>query len=540
MLLNFSGCDTLELRASDDKLCYCWRYRQKPEHLEAFIKIPAEPEKDGRIIPCSRQGLELERLCHIIFTGNYEKESPNFTNNGSFWTNNCVVDLAKYSSSKETSTDSIDTGFLYSSLAMLPFVIDELNVGMMILKSEKVDFFNQREIEYYENLAQTIGLAIADRRAQWALRERIKELTCLYHVSRLAQDINLSLATFLQNVVELLPPAMQYPEIASAAITLDDEYFKTSESNDYASRLAAGIFIGNQHRGKVEVYYSEKKPELNDDAFLVEEVNLLNGVANQIALVIERRIAEEDKNRLQKQLIHADRLATIGQLAAGVAHELNEPLGSILGFAQLSQKVAKLPQQSKQDLDKIITASLHAREIVKKLLIFARQMPTRKSMTNLNQIVEGGLYFIESRCAKEGIRLVRRLESDLMVIVADPAQLNQVLVNLVVNAVQAMPKGGVLTISTVNGEDSISLIVEDTGIGMNEDTLSKIFLPFFTTKDVGQGTGLGLAVVHGIVSSHGGKITVESKPGIGSRFEIQLPLVPTGVNESSDDEEKQS
>jgi signal transduction histidine kinase len=143
----------------------------------------------------------------------------------------------------------------------------------------------------------------------------------------------------------------------------------------------------------------------------------------------------------------------------------------------------------------------------------------------LNQLVEEGLHFFESRCVKEGIELVRSLSPDLPEIAADPSQLNQVLVNLIVNALQAMPTRGRLTIQTLAGKEHVSLIVEDTGIGMNEEVMKQIFTPFFTTKDVGQGTGLGLPVVHGIVTSHGGSIKVESKLNQGSRLEIQLPMM---------------
>jgi two-component system NtrC family sensor kinase len=251
---------------------------------------------------------------------------------------------------------------------------------------------------------------------------------------------------------------------------------------------------------------------------------LIDTIAREIALIIERRQAEYEKTKLQNQLMHADRLATIGQLAAGVAHELNEPLGNILGFAQLINKSAKLPQETIQDIEKIVNASLHAREIVKKLMIFAHQMPPHKTQVDLNQVVEEGLYFFESRCVKEGIELIRSLLPDLPKITADPGQLHQVLVNLVVNALQAMPKGGKLTVQTLADQDSVSLIVEDTGIGMNNEVMKQIFDPFFTTKDVGEGTGLGLSVVHGIVTSHRGTIKVESKVGRGSRFKIQLPI----------------
>jgi signal transduction histidine kinase len=120
--------------------------------------------------------------------------------------------------------------------------------------------------------------------------------------------------------------------------------------------------------------------------------------------------------------------------------------------------------------------------------------------------------------------VVRSLSRDLPEITADPGQLNQVLINLVVNSVQAMPEGGRLTVQTLSGGDHVSLIVEDTGVGMNEEVKKQIFIPFFTTKDVDQGTGLGLAVVHGIVTSHGGSIKVESQVDRGTRFEVQLPL----------------
>ncbi|MBK9374923.1 MAG: hypothetical protein IPN03_14645 [Holophagales bacterium] len=243
-----------------------------------------------------------------------------------------------------------------------------------------------------------------------------------------------------------------------------------------------------------------------------------------MGLWVERREGDEEKAMLQRQLRHADRLATIGQLAAGVAHELNEPLGGILGFAQLARKSPGLPAQADADLEKIVNASLHAREIVRKLLIFARQMPAAKTKSDLNRVVTEGLYLVEARCATEGIRLERDLDPALAGIVADPGQLQQVLTNLVVNGIQAMPAGGRLTIRTRNRPGGVVLSVEDTGAGMDEETLREIFNPFFTMKEVGQGTGLGLSVVHGIVTAHCGTIRVESEPGRGSRFDVDLPL----------------
>jgi two-component system NtrC family sensor kinase len=368
--------------------------------------------------------------------------------------------------------------------------------------------------------------------AKAALIERVKELTCLYGIAQITSQLHMALEDVIQGIVELLPPAWQYPEIACARITLDGTPYTTEGFRECRQNQTAEIIVDGMPRGVVEVVYKEERPDLDEGPFLKEERNLINAVAKQVALVIERKQVEKEKLKLHNQLLHADRLATIGMLAAGVAHELNEPLGNILGFAQLAKKCPGLPDSAGHDIGKIETASLQAREIIQKLLVFARQTSPHKTHVNLNQVVQDGLYFFEARCAKEGIELIRLLSPDLPEITADPGQLNQLLVNLVVNALQSMPGTGKITVQTRFSNNSVYLIVKDTGIGMNKEILNKIFVPFFTTKDVGHGTGLGLPVVYGIVTAHGGTIDVKSKPGCGTRFEIRLP-----VTEQINDEE---
>ena len=301
-----------------------------------------------------------------------------------------------------------------------------------------------------------------------------------------------------------------------------NDYITAGFGNIQACQRAA-IIVGGRPRGYVEVVYSREKPVLDEGPFLKEERALIDAIAQQVAPIIERREAEEERTRLREQLLHADRLATIGQLAAGVAHEINEPLGNILGFAQLAKKVPQAPERVGQDLDKIVNASLQAREIIRKLMVFARQAPPSTRPVNLNDLIEDGLTFFEARCAKAGVELVRKPAQDLPEVTADQSQLSQVLINLVVNALQAMPGGGRLTVETHAGLSEVVLAVADTGAGMSEEVRKKVFLPFFTTKDVDEGTGLGLAVVHGIVTAHGGSIGVRSAPGRGARFEVRLP-----------------
>jgi two-component system, NtrC family, sensor kinase len=525
VLMDSSGCDAVEVRLSSGELHYRWEALRRPEPGTRLEMVRWRRDPDGRVIPATQENTDLERLCADVARQHFDPSRPFFTSNGSLWTGNawaCLPPLAAPAS--EACTESLCIGGHYRSIAIIRFLVDDGTIGLLHLKSEQADYFRRDDIEFYEGVAQTLGLAVADRRAERALRERVKELTCLYGIAQIAEELETPLEEILQRIVKLLPHAWQYPEIAAAEIALDERLFNSPGFQASRYEQSVEIVSGGRTRGAVRVVYLQDRPELAAGPFLVEEEKLIAAVAREVALIVERKETAREKAHLQQQLIHADRLATIGQLAAGVAHELNEPLGGILGFAQLARKCPGLPDSAAHDIDKIVTASLYAREVIKKLLVFARQMPARKVAVNLNRVVEDGLFFLEAHCEKTGTRVVRELATDLPEIQADPAQLKQVLVNLVVNAVQAMPGGGTLTVGTRGDDAAVSLVVKDTGNGISEEILPKIFLPFFTTKDVSEGTGLGLAVVHGIVTSHGGSIDVESGPAGGSRFEVRLPV----------------
>ena len=506
ILMDFSGSDAVGMWLKERGKyyrCEVSRSDDRPFHFEI---MPEYKDETGRSIPRLNKNTWQDRLSRDIFTG---------ARAGSFWTGDIKdVNIGnRYDSAQE-----------HRSFGLIPVSIEGENIGLLQLKSRSKNFFTAQDVKFFEGAAHTVGIALVHRRAQVELRERVKEMTCLYGIAKLQEQEDISLNGILQGIVEILPPAWLYPGIASARIILDGQSYPTPYFRDGVDKQSADIVVEGRQRGTVEVAYSEKKPELDEGSFLKEERNLIDTIAREIALIIERKQTEQDKERLQDQLRHADRLATIGQLSAGIAHELNEPIGTILGFAQLIQKNSEMPNQAKKDIEKIMKASLHAREVVKKLMLFARQMPPQKTRVNLNHIIEEGLYFLESRCVKEGIKVVRQLAEDLPEVTADQAQMTQVLVNIIVNAIQAMPKGGQLTIQTMASAQSVSLRIEDTGIGMEEKVVKQIFLPFFTTKDIGKGTGLGLAVVHGIVTSHGGSIHVDSKVNEGTLFTIKLPI----------------
>ena len=375
-----------------------------------------------------------------------------------------------------------------------------------------------------ERLAILLGTTLAHHRTERALVERVKELTCLHAIARATARRDAELSAILQEVGTLLPPAWQYPDAARARIVLDGQAYGSPDFTDGWPRQSAAIIVRGLPRGTVEVGYAEPRPSADEGPFLREERALIDSVAQELSALVEQRTSEEERARLQEQLRHADRLVTIGQLSAGVAHELNEPLTTMLGFAQLCRKHPGLPSPVVGDLDRIIAATLHAREIVKKLMLFARERPPERGPVSPERVLDEGISFVEPRAAKAGIEIQRRVAPGLPEIQADSHQLVQVVVNLLVNAIQAMPGGGVVVLEAYTEKGYVVWAVADQGVGMGPETVERIFEPFFTTKGVGEGTGLGLSVVHGIVTAHGGHMQVQSEPGRGSRFEAHLPI----------------
>ncbi len=408
-----------------------------------------------------------------------------------------------------------------SSVTVLGLVAGDRKAGWLAFPGSDPAYLVKREAEEFLRVSETLAIALEQQRLLAAIRERVKELTCTYGLSGLTDGPD-TLEELLARAAELIPPALQWPEIAVAAIVLDGRSHGESavEIND---GFRTPLIIGGAERGWVEVAYTENRPRLGDSAFQPEEVELLATVARQIAGLVERRENRAEREKLERRLRHADRLATIGTLSAGVAHELNEPLGAVLGFAQLASGHPDVPEAVAGDLKKIEDAALHAREIVRQLMLFARRDPPLTQPTEWEAVVTAALALMTVRCRDAGVVVVEEFLSDGIFVDADPARLQQVVVNLIVNAVQAMPDGGTLTIRTRTEDHSAILEVEDTGVGMDERVRERVFVPFFTTKDVNEGTGLGLAVVHGIVSAHEGSIRVDSTPGEGSRFEVRLP-----------------
>ncbi len=231
------------------------------------------------------------------------------------------------------------------------------------------------------------------------------------------------------------------------------------------------------------------------------------------------------KMAVRQQVSRAEKLASIGRLAAGVAHEINNPLTGVLTFAHLLHDKPNMDDQDREDLDLIIHETTRAADIVRGLLDFARERPPLMEPLDMNDVVHRTVRLIANQQKFEHIDIDEVLQEDLPAVQGDMNQLQQVLLNLSLNACAAMPKGGTLTIRTAVDDDRVIIKVHDTGCGIKEEHLDRIFEPFFTTQEVGKGTGLGLSVTYGLVEQHGGKLEVESKEGEGSTFTIYFPAI---------------
>jgi len=226
---------------------------------------------------------------------------------------------------------------------------------------------------------------------------------------------------------------------------------------------------------------------------------------------------------LEQQLQEREKLSSIGLLAAGVAHEVNTPLAGISSYSQMLLQQTGDADPKHQLLEKILAQTRRASDIVSNLLNFSRTGNAEFKELDINKVLEDTLQLLEPQIRNTRIDVIRNYSEDLAHAYGDPSKLQQVFMNMVLNARDAMPIGGKLVIQTRSVETSVVVDFKDSGIGIAPENIARIYDPFFTTKEVGQGTGLGLSLSYGIIQEHGGRILVESRPGEGTHFTIKLP-----------------
>jgi len=341
---------------------------------------------------------------------------------------------------------------------------------------------------------------------------------------------------------------------AQKAQKMNVKDFLTTESLALAGQIRQKIFTGE----KVDQPYEQRIVRRDGTEAIVKlsttivmEDGKPKGFQN-IARDVTREKEMQDKLRMayqelteshrrlkesQEQLIQAEKLTSLGQLAASIAHEVNNPLSGILTYTQLLEKKIKTDNYDKDValnyLAKMEAELIRSTKLIRNLLDFARQSPPAFRKVNLNEIVNRAFDLTAHSAQLQHIQVSRELDPSLPTLMADFDQLQQVCTNLILNAIQAMPNGGNMQIRTCVVNNHVELEVQDTGCGISPANMQKLFTPFFTTKREGKGVGLGLAVSYGIIQRHNGKIDVQSKEGEGTTFTISLPLFSEKVSERS-------
>jgi two-component system NtrC family sensor kinase len=259
---------------------------------------------------------------------------------------------------------------------------------------------------------------------------------------------------------------------------------------------------------------------------MITELKRSRDAIEEWTQTLEQRVKErtQELQQVQGQLIHAGKMAALGELAAGVAHEINNPLTGVLTFSSLMLKKVDENHPWKKDLETIVQQTSRCRNIVKGLLDFARQRKPDKKEWDVHTLIERTLTLVEKQAPFQNITIVKEFKKSIPMLFIDGDQIQQVFMNILLNAADAMAEGGVLTIGTDLRDGIAEVSFTDTGSGIPKEHLSKLFDPFFTTKQTGKGTGLGLAISYGIVQSHNGDIQVDSEMGKGSTFRIKIPV----------------
>jgi len=312
-----------------------------------------------------------------------------------------------------------------------------------------------------------------------------------------------------------------------------EEFRRDEAGNDDPDRSVT-VEVEYYRKDGSTVWLENKVKAMRDGSGRIEGIY---GVSRDIT---DRKTAEKEKIKLQSQLQQVQKMESIGTLAGGIAHDFNNILGIIVGNTELAMDDIPEWHSARRNLKEILTSSIRARDIVKQILAFSRQSPQEKKPVRIIPIIKESLKLLRSSIPAT-IRIHQSISSDSDTVLADPVQINQVLINLCINAVHAMgDKGGVLEVGLEDVElDSgdaiqyhdlpsgkyVRLTVSDTGHGIESMLLKRIFDPYFTTKGVGKGSGMGLSVVHGIVKSHGGCVAVNSEPGKGTVFNVLFPCV---------------
>jgi PAS domain S-box-containing protein len=398
-------------------------------------------------------------------------------------------------------------------------------------KTVEGDFLSSEDVELLETLAGYLAIAIQNARLYASLEQKIAQYERLKDFNEnIVESINVGvLAVDLEDRIESWNSQMEVmyalPRWQALTRPLGEVFSGPFAQEFYRLRQSPGIH--NLYKFRLATPTGETR---------IVNVAIAPLVTKKFSVVGRLIIMDDITERveLEAQLSQSDKLSSIGLLAAGVAHEVNTPLAVISSYAQLLSKQLQGDEQRSALLDKITRQTFRASEIVNNLLNFSRTSAAEFTEVDVNKVIVDTLNLMEHQFRTTKIKVQDELTPQLPAIQGNAGRLQQVFLNLFLNAKDAMPRGGTLKIATYNG-DGIGVVVSDSGSGIAQEHIQRIYDPFFTTKTSTQegqrrGTGLGLSVTYGIIQEHAGKIRVESTPDEGTTFFLQFPLIRKAVN----------
>ena len=358
--------------------------------------------------------------------------------------------------------------------------------------------------------------------AEEKLKERIKELTCLYEVTSIIVNCDYDqIEDALKGILRCLQKAWRFSGDTHVKLVTDQYTVATANFPKDGVSLKSKVTVFNKNVGYIQVVYPS--PDYSPNDFLDEEIKLLRNICLEVGNLLERKQIKDNEDVIRRKMEHTDRLSVLGEITAGMAHELNTPLANILGFSELLKTRIKNDPQANRDLDKIINSAIFSREVVKKLMFFACEMPQQIILVDIIPIITNAVNLMEPSLKKKKIDCDLQFEPDSIFISVDTIQLTQVVFNLVLNAIYFSPVKGSIGISINEKEEYVELAIMDQGPGIDPKISERIFEPFYSTKPIGEGAGLGLSVVHGIVKSHNGTLTYLPNKPKGAIFVVEFP-----------------
>ena len=400
-------------------------------------------------------------------------------------------------------------------------------------------FLNSEDLELVQALSGYLAIALENARLYDSLDRKVRQYERLKDYSEnIVESLSVGItAADLDDRVESwnTPLELMFGISRSQAVGRRLSELLPSKLVAELNEIQEDTSLQNFYKFRVRA--SDFPAEFRPDASHDDEQRVLNIVVAPLVTKTFDRIGRliifddvTERSSLEDQLVQADKLSSVGLLAAGVAHEVNTPLAVISSYAQILARQAAEEPKTAKILDQITSQTFRASEIVNSLLNFSRTSGTEKSPLDLSRTINETLDMVAPQLRHAHVEVETELAPEASQVLGNQGQLQQVLLNLILNARDAMPDGGQLVISTHEQDGMACVAIRDTGIGMTADQARRVFDPFFTTKGPKRGTGLGLAVSYGIMQEHSGTITVDSRPGEGSTFTVEIPLAAKPIH----------